>query len=86
MYSHQRSKVTWMWKIVFVECCPFGDQWGVNSDPNNTIAAQRAAQFFLFKHVPEDAGSKHVKVKKWQRQDILHFCADERKLILPPPC
>ena len=27
-------------------------------------------------------GGKHVKVKKWRRQDILRFRADARKLIL----
>ena len=28
MYSHQRSKVTCMWKIIFVECRPVGGQRG----------------------------------------------------------
>ena len=45
MYSHQRSKVTCMWKIIFVECRPVGGQWGGHRDPN-AIAAQLAAQFF----------------------------------------
>ena len=28
------------------------------------------------------SGGKHVKVKKQQRQDIVRYCADARKLIL----
>ena len=32
--------------------------------------------------MPEDAGVKHVKVKKRRRQDILCFRADARKQIL----
>ena len=63
-----------MWKIIFVECRPVGGQRGVHRDPN-AIAAQRAARFFFFKHMPEDQGGKHVKVKKGRRQDILRFRA-----------
>ena len=36
----------------------------------------------FFKHMPEDAGDKRVKVKKRRRQDILRFRTDARKLIL----
>ena len=60
-----------MWKIIFVECCPIGGQWGgVHRDPNAIAGAA------FFKHMPEDAGGKHVKVKKRRHQDILHFRAD----------
>ena len=45
MYSHQRSKVTCMWKIIFVECRPVGGQWGA-IETLMQIAAQLAAQFF----------------------------------------
>ena len=73
-----------MWKIIFVECPPVGGQrgggGGVHWDPNAN-AAKRTARFF-FKHMPEDAGGKHVKVKKRQNQDILRFRADAGKLIL----
>ena len=34
----------------------------------------------FFKHMPED--DKHVKVNKRQRQDILRFRANVRKLML----
>ena len=68
-----------MWKIIFVECRPVG-QWGVHGDPNG-IAAQRAAQFFS-NTCQRMRGSKHVKVKKLQHQDILHFRTDVQKLIL----
>ena len=81
MYSHQRSKVTCMWKIVFVECRPVGGQrGGVHRDPN-AIAARHAARFFS-KTFQKMRGGKHVKVKKWRHQNILRFRALARKLIL----
>ena len=81
MYSHQRSKVTCMWKIIFVECRPVGGQRGSIGGPN-AIAAQRMARFFS-NTCQKMRGGKHVKVKKRRRQDILHFCcADAQKLIL----
>ena len=80
MYSHQRSKVTCKWKIIFVECRPVGGQRGVHRDPN-AIAAQRAARFFS-NTCQKMRGGKHVKVKKWRRLDIMRFRADVRKLIL----
>ena len=80
MYSHQRSKVTCMWKIIFVECRPVGGQRGVQSYPN-AIAAQREARF-VSNTCQKMWGGKHVKVKKRQHQDILRFRADSRKLIL----
>ena len=78
MYSHQRSKVTCRWKIIFVSF-----RWwstGVHRDPN-AIAAQRAARFFS-NTCQKMRGGKHVKVKKRQRQDILRFRTAARKLIL----
>ena len=57
--------------------CRVSSHWwstGVNRDPN-AIAAQRAAQFFSNK-CQKMRGGKHVKVKKWRRQDILRFRAD----------
>ena len=65
MYSHQRSKVTCMWKIIFVECRPVGGQGGVNRDPN-AIAVQSATRFFS-NTCQKMRGGKHVKVKKWVR-------------------
>ena len=81
MYSHQRSKVTCMWKIIFVECHPVG---GLREGSIGTLTqlSRNAGRDFFFKHMPEDAGGKHVKVKKRGRQDILRFRADARKLIL----
>ena len=74
MYSHQRSKVTCMWKIIFVECRPVVGQWGgVHRDPN-AIAPSDICQ--------KMRGGNHVKVKKRRRQDILRFRADARKLVL----
>ena len=60
MYSQQRSKVTCMWKIIFVECRPVGGQRGVHRDPN-AIAALRAAQFFS-NTCQKMWGGKHVKM------------------------
>ena len=80
MYSHQRSKVMCMWKIIFVECCSVGGQRGVHRDPN-AIAAQPAARFYS-NTCQKMRGGKHVKVKKWRREDILRFRAHARKLIL----
>ena len=79
MYSHQWSKFTCMWKIIFVECRPVGGQRGVHRDPN-PIFAQRAAWFFS-NTCEKMRGGKHVKVKKRRRQDILRFRADAQKLI-----
>ena len=69
-----------MWKIIFVECRYVGGQGGVHMDPN-AIAAQRAVRFFS-NTCQKMRGGKHVKVKERQREDILRFCADARKLIL----
>ena len=80
MYSHQRPKVTCMWKTIFVECRPVGGQRGVHRDPN-AIGAQRATRFFS-NTCQKMRDGKHAKVRKWWRQDILHLRADERKLIL----
>ena len=81
MYSHQISKVTCMWKMIFVECRPVGGQrGGVHRDPN-AITAQRAARF-VSNTCQKMRGDKHVNVKKWRRQDILRFRASVRKLIL----
>ena len=44
--------------------------WSMGSIETNVIAAQRDARFF-FNHMPEDAGGKHVKVKKRQRQNTM---------------
>ena len=70
---------------VYVEnyFCRVSSRWwsmGVHKGPN-AIAAQRAARFFSNTCQRIPAG-KHVKVKKRQRQDILRFRADARKLIL----
>ena len=75
-----------MWKIIFVECRPVGDQRGGGSIgtlmqlPHNT----RCDFFFEFfqTHARKMRGRKHVKVKKRRRRDILRFRADARKLIL----
>ena len=80
MYSQQRSKVTCMWKIIFVECRPVGGQRGVHRDPN-AIAAQRTARLFS-NTCQKMRGGKHVKIKKQRRQDILRIRSDARKLIL----
>ena len=72
--------VTCMWKIIFVECRPVGGQRGVHRGPN-AIAAQRVLRLFS-NTCQKMRDGKHVKVKKWQRQDILRFRADARKLIL----
>ena len=53
---------------------------GVHRDPN-AIAAKHAPQF-VSNTFQKMRGGKHVEVKKRQHQDILHFRADERKLIL----
>ena len=53
---------------------------GVHRDPN-AIAVQCVARFFS-NACQKMRGSKHVKVKKRRRQDILHFRADPQKLIL----
>ena len=47
-----------------------------------TQLPRNARRDFFFKHMPEDADGKNVKVKKRRRQDILHFRADAQKLIL----
>ena len=63
--------------------CRVSSHWwstGVHRDPN-AIAAQRATQFF-WNTCQKMRGGKHVKVKKWRRQDILCFRANARKLIL----
>ena len=65
MYSYQRSMVTCMWKIIFVECRPVGSQGGFQRDPN-AIAAR-----FFSNTCQKMRGGKHVKIKKRQRQDIL---------------
>ena len=67
MYSHQRSKVTCLWKINVVERHPSGGQ-GVHWDPN-AIATQRAMHY-LPNTCQKMRGGKHVKVEKRQRQDI----------------
>ena len=69
-----------MWKMIFVECRPVSGQRGVHRDPY-AIAAQREARVFS-NTCQKMRGGKHVKVKKRRRQDILHFRADARKLIL----
>ena len=83
MYGHQRSKVTCLWKIIFVGCRPVGGQRGIYRDPY-AIAAQRAARF-VSNTCQKMRGGKDVKVKKRRRQDILGFRADPRKLILGTP-
>ena len=45
------------------------------------MAVQHAARFFS-NTCQKMRGGKHVKVKKWQRQDTLRFRADAQKLIL----
>ena len=52
---------------------------GVKRDPN-AIAVQRAARISL-NTCKNMRGDINVKVKKWQRQDILCFRADARKVI-----
>ena len=74
MYSHQRSKVTCMWKIIFVQCRPVGGQRGVHRDPNE-IAAQRSGQFFS-NTCQKMRGGMYVIVKERWREDILRFRAD----------
>ena len=64
----------------FFERRVIGGQGEVHGDPN-AIAAQRPARCFS-NTCHKMRGGKHVKVKKWQRQDILRFCADARKLML----
>ena len=80
MYSHQRSKVTCMWKIILASVVQLVVNGGVHRDPN-AIAAQRVARFFS-NTCQKMQGVKHVKVKKRRRQDILRFRASARKLIL----
>ena len=81
MYSHQRSNVTCMWKIVFVDCRPVGGQGG--SIGTLTQLPRNARRDFFFSNTCQKMrGGKHVKVKKRWRQDILCFRADARKLIL----
>ena len=57
--------------------CRVSSRWwstGVHRDLN-AIAVQRTARFF--KHIPKDAGGKHVTVKKRQRRDFLRFRAGQ---------
>ena len=58
-------------EIIFVECRPVGDQRGVHKD-SNAIVAQRAARFFS-NTCQKMQGGKHVKVKKWRRQEYSAF-------------
>ena len=76
MYSYQRAKVT-----CILSCRPVGGQGGVHRDPN-AITRQHTVSFFFQTHARRCGDGKHVKVKKRQRQDILRFRADARKLIL----
>ena len=75
MYSHQRAKVTCMWKIIFVECRQVGGQRG-------SLGTLAQLPIFFPNTCQKMRGGKHVKVKKRRRQDILRFRADARKLIL----
>ena len=62
-----------MWKIIFVECRPFGGQRGVHKDPK-AIAAQREVRFFSNtcqkmrdgKHVKERAALGHSAFSRWR--------------------
>ena len=78
MYSYQKSKVTYMWKITYVECLPVVFE-GVHRVPN-AIASQQKAGFFS-STCQKMRGGKYVTVKKQQRQNIQRFRADARKLI-----
>ena len=73
-----------MWKVIFVECRPVATHWWSTEKGSIGTLTQlpRNAGAFFPKHLPEDAGGKHDKVKKRRRQDILRFRADACKLIL----
>ena len=63
-----------MWKIIFVKSLPLMVNGRLHRAPNEIAAQLNACQ--------KMQGGKHVKVKKRLCQDILHFLADARKLIL----
>ena len=67
-------------KLFSVQCPPTGGQGGVHRDPN-TIGVQCPVQLFS-NTCQKMRGSKHVKVKKQQCQDILQFHTDMQKMIL----
>ena len=70
MYSHQRSKVTCMWKIIFVERRPVGGQRG----SLGTLTQ-------LPRNAPRDFFQTHARRCGVVSQDILCFRADAWKLI-----
>ena len=72
MYSHQRSKVTCMWKIIFVDRRPVGGQRGGSI---GTLTQ-------LPRNAPRDFFQTHARRCGVVSQDILCFRADAWKLIL----
>ena len=69
-----------MWKVILVEHRPVDGQGGFIGTLTQLL--HNVWHDFFSNTCQKMWGGKHVKVKKRQRQDILRFGADARKLIL----